>query len=76
VSRLNCVGGGAGKFWSAAAARRWSKKSAAAAAKLFSKIPEKISFYPQNFLMTFFGSRIKWYWTKWYGQNGTDRNIN
>ena len=22
------------------------------------------------------GSRIKWYGTKWYGQNGTDRIIN
>jgi len=22
------------------------------------------------------GSRTKWYWTNWYGQNGTDRIIN
>jgi len=28
--------------------------AARAAKRIFSKIPEKISFYPQNFLMTFF----------------------
>jgi len=33
-----------------AAARRWRTKNA------FSKIPEKISFYPENFLITFFNN--------------------
>ena len=49
----------AGQFRSAAAARRRSKKSAAAARRgrpktFFSKIQDKISFYPQHFLRNFF----------------------
>jgi len=33
--------------------------AALAAKKFLSKVPEKISFYPQNFLMTFFSHRSK-----------------
>src|SRR6218665_2992500 len=36
-----------GQFWSAAAGARWRPK------KCCSKVPDKISFYLQNFLMTF-----------------------
>ena len=48
VSRRHCVGGGVGASKISAAAKTFSQK-----------IPEKISFYPQNFLMTFFGHRSK-----------------
>src|SRR6218665_304074 len=46
----------AGQFWSAAA-RRPAQKTAGAGGRgpntFFLKVPEKISFYSQNFLMTF-----------------------
>ena len=57
VRRRHCVGGGAPVNFGR---RRWRaagpKKSAAARAakNIFSKFPDKISFYPQHFLMTFF----------------------
>jgi len=44
-----------GQFWSAAALRR----SQTSGQKFFSKASEKISFYPKNFLMTFFSHRSK-----------------
>src|SRR6218665_3391689 len=52
----------AGQFSSAVARRRSQKigvggGAALAAKNFFSKIPEKISFYPQNFLMTFLSHR-------------------
>src|SRR6218665_531503 len=46
----------AGQFWSPAAVRRRSNKICGGE-KIFSKIPEKISFYPENFMMTFFSHR-------------------
>src|SRR6218665_429650 len=51
VRRLHGVGGGAGQFWPAEAAR-----GGVGGQKNFFKDSEKISFYPQNFLMTFFKS--------------------
>src|SRR6218665_2211841 len=62
VRRRHCVGGSARVNFGRRQRRRGGagpKKSAAFAARLsrsksaFSKIHEKISFYPQNFLMTF-----------------------
>src|SRR6218665_1551801 len=60
VRRRHCVGGG-GAPANFGRRRRGPKKSAAAARRgvggqktVFSKIHEKISFYPQNFLRNFF----------------------
>ena len=58
VRRRHCVGGGAPVNFGRRR-RRGPKKSAAAARRgrpktYFSKIHEKISFYPQNFLRNFF----------------------
>src|SRR6218665_1415773 len=51
VRRRHCVGGGAPVNFG----RRRRRRGAAWAAKnIFSKIHEKISFYPQNFLMNIF----------------------
>ena len=57
MRRRHCVGGAPVKF-----GRRQSKKvggAALAAKKYFSNVSDKISFYPQNFLMTFFSHRPK-----------------
>src|SRR6218665_2309730 len=60
VCRRHCVGGGAPVNFGQQRHTASSKQSAVARhwrPKNFSKIPEKISFYPQNFLMTFFSHR-------------------
>jgi len=54
------AGSRAGLFWSATARRPKNIGGGGAARrgvgrqKCFSKVPENISFYPKNFLMTFF----------------------
>src|SRR6218665_1297649 len=69
----------AGKFWSAVARRRSKKVGGRGATRslktkiVFSKILEKISLYPQHFLMTYFliieicnkiNTRQKWHWRR------------
>src|SRR6218665_4197487 len=53
--RRHCVGGGATvNFGRRCGAPRSQQFGGGGSAKLFSKISEKISFYPQNIVTTFF----------------------
>src|SRR6218665_2725892 len=59
--------------------RKWNKSSSWSA-KIFS-VPPKLGFrFPpldmDKMVYGQSGIRTKWYWTKWYGQNGTDKIIN
>src|SRR6218665_130605 len=63
VRRRHCVGGGAPVNFGRRRRASGPKESTAAAARrrpnIFLNIPEKISFYPQHFLMTFFYSSVE-----------------